>query len=257
MIQNTPQHNLTEFHPRQNAVALIIGVLNEGEKFTGQLESIQPYRHLVDIIIADGGSNDGATSPQALKDKTRALLINTSSQRGLSVQYRIALAYALSQGYNAAIMMDGNGKDGADAIPRFIEALNKGADFVQGSRFLPGGQHENTPLIRTIGIRLIFNPLMYLATGYRYTDAMNGFKAVSRAYLEHPHLQPFRNIFLGYNLQYYLNYAAPRLKCRIYEIPVARNYRTDLRVQSKIVGPKAYFRILRELIETITGQYNC
>ena len=153
-------------------------------------------------------------------------------------------------------MMDGNGKDGAAAIPLFLEALNKGADFVQGSRFLPGGEHQNTPLIRVFGIRYIFNPLINLATHFTYTDGMNGFKAVTRSFLEHPQLRPFRDVFIRYNLQYYFNYMAPRLNMTIVEIPVSRNYRSGIKVQSKIVGPRAYLSIMRELLATITGRYN-
>lgn len=251
-----PTHLTTEFHDRRNNVALLIGVLNEGDKFTTQLAGLQPYRNLVDIIVVDGGSTDGATAPEALASGTRTLLINTDTQRGLSVQYRIGLAYALQQGYAAVIMMDGNGKDGPEAIPRFIDALDNGAAFVQGSRFLPGGEHKHTPLSRLLGIRCVFNPLMYLACGFRYTDAMNGYKAITRELLLHADLQPFRDLFIRYNLQYYLNYRAPRLAPRIMEIPVSRNYRPDIRNHSKIVGISAWISIVRELVLTITGRYN-
>ncbi len=251
-----PAHTSLTLHPHNCSVALLIGVLNEGAQFTRQLDALQPYREQVDIIIVDGGSTDGATSPEALAGKIRTLLVNTSSQRGLSVQYRIGLAHALNEGYDAIIMMDGNGKDGPAAIPRFLEALSGGAHFVQGSRFLPGGEHENTPPLRVFGIRFVFNPLMGLATGHRYSDAMNGFKGVSRGFLTHPRLQPFREVFCGYNLQYYLNYMAPRLGLRIMEIPVSRKYRTGVRVQSKITSPRAYFRVLGELLATVTGRYN-
>ncbi len=250
----TPAHTAQNFHDRKHNTALLIGVVNEGAQFTGQVEALQPYRGSIDIIIADGGSTDGSTA--SLAGKVRTLLVNTSGMRGLSVQYRIGLAYALEQGYDAIIMMDGNGKDGVSAIPRFLQALEAGADFVQGSRFLPGGEHINTPVIRVIGIRYIFNPIMYAASGYCYTDAMNGFKAVSRRFLEHPGLSPFRDIFLRYNLQYYLNYMAPRLGVQIREIPVSRSYRLHVRVQSKIVGARAWFSVLRELVGTVTGRYN-
>lgn len=252
----TPSHTPHIFHPRAHDTALLVGVLNEGAQFTRQLASLQPFRNQVDIIIADGGSTDGATSESALRETARALLINTSEMRGLSVQYRIGLAFALAEGYTNIIMMDGNGKDGPEAIPHFITALNSGAHFVQGSRFLPGGEHKNTPLIRVAGIRCVFNPLMFLATGHRYTDAMNGYKGLTRTLLEDPRLKPFRDIFIRYNLQYYLNYRTPKLGLRVTEIPVARNYRPHIRIQSKIRGFRAWTSILRELFATITGRYN-
>ncbi len=251
-----PTHDTHNFHERRTDVVLLIGVLNEGMQFTNQLQNLQAYRDCVDICIIDGGSTDGATTLEALAPNSRTLLINTDPQRGLSVQYRIGLAYAIEQGYSAVIMMDGNGKDGTDAIPRFIGALKNGADFVQGSRFLPGGQHLNTPLSRTLGIRCIFNPLMALACGYWYSDAMNGYKAITCELLKNQGLKPFRNIFIRYNLQYYLNYRAPKLGAIIAEIPVSRNYRQNIRIQSKIIGFRAWLSIFRELFATITGYYN-
>lgn len=228
-------------------------MLNEGEKFRAQIERMQPYRDVADIIIADGASTDGASTPEALKDKVSALLVIASS--GLSIQYRTAFQYALEGGYAGIITVDGNGKDGVDAIPQFIEKLKEGVDFVQGSRFLPGGKHENTPLIRQFGIRFIFNPLMWLFSGFFYTDGMNGFKAFSARLLQDVRVAALRDIFTGYSLQYYLCYRAPRLGFKVVEIPVARVYpRGD--VPTKIKGMGAYLKILHELALTLLGCYN-
>lgn len=255
-MNGVPQTARRIFHPRRAPYALIIGVYNEGTRFTRQLAALQPYRALVDIIIADGGSTDDATSSEALQDKVRALLINTDRQRGLSVQYRGAMHFALEEGYEGIVMMDGNGKDGPDAIPRFVEKLQAGFDFVQGSRFAPGGRHERTPPIRVLGIRLIFNPIMWLGSGFYYTDGMNGFKAVSRVLLTDARVQPLRSCFVRYNLQYYLNYIAPRLYFRVCEIPVARIYPDDGAPYSKINGLAGYSKIMLELLCAVVGKYN-
>lgn len=252
----TPRHERHEFHGRKNSYCLIVGVYNEGDKFTRQMAALQPYRDQVDIIIADGRSTDGASNAAALQDKVRTLLVNTDAQRGLSVQYRTALAYALDEGYDGVIMMDGNGKDGVDGVPRFVEKLKEGYDFIQGSRFAPGGHHENTPVDRVLGIRLVFNPIMHIACGFGYTDAMNGFKGCSRSMLLHPRVQPFRPVFERYSLQYYLNYIAPKLGLRICEIPVTRRYIIDSQPHSKIVGLRARLKILGELWNTVSGGYN-
>jgi dolichol-phosphate mannosyltransferase len=256
MNESVPLSQRYEFQPKQKSYALIIGVLNEGEKITQQLVKLQPYRQQVDIILVDGGSDDGATSVDALRDTVRTLLINQDRQRGLSVQYRIALHYALAEDYQGIIMMDGNGKDGPDAIPRFIEKLEAGYDFVQGSRFLKGSHHENTPVDRVLGVRLVFSPIMSLGSGFFYTDAINGFKGCSSSFLRDPRVQPFRSVFVRYSLQYYLNYIAPKLKLRVTEIPVSRVYRKDGLPHSKIIGLRARFKILGEMFATVLGHYN-
>lgn len=253
----SPPHSLYVFAPRQARYALLVGVWNEGEKFTRQLAALQPYRDRFDILIADGGSADGATHPDALRPHCRALLVHTGQPRGLSAQYRMGLAFALKEGYDGVVMMDGNGKDGPAALPAFADALDEGCDFLQGSRFMPGGSHAHTPAKRVLGIRFVFNPLMQLASGFPYTDAINGFKGVSRRLLEDARLQPLRPVFVRYNLQYYLDYAAPRLGYRCREIPVSRRYEPATSApQSKITTPAAYLSILRELLCTILGRYN-
>ena len=56
---------------------------------------------------------------------------------------RMAFAWALARGYKGVATIDGNGKDGPDAIPRFVECLEAGSDHVQGSRFVRSGVSEN------------------------------------------------------------------------------------------------------------------
>lgn len=256
MTYPMPRCETFAFHARTSPYALVIGVYNEGEKFTRQLEALQPYRKMLDIIIADADSTDGASSRETLEHRVCALLVNKDERRGLSVQYRMALAYALSQGYEGIIMMDGNGKDGVEALPLFIAKLKEGYDFIQGSRFMPGGHHKNTPIDRVIGIRFVFNPIMRLFCGFAYTDAMNGYKACSRTFLLDPHVQPFRDVFVRYSLQYYFNYRAAKLKIRIAEVPVSRVYTIDKAPHSKIVGLRARLKILCELFNTVMGCYN-
>lgn len=256
MMTAIPSCDTHIFHAKGAAYALVVGVYNEGDKFTRQLEALQRWRGLADIIIADGGSTDGATAPEALRGKACALLVNTDAQRGLSVQYRAALHFALSQDYKGVIMMDGNGKDGVDALPLFIEKLEQGVDFIQGSRFMPGGRHEHTPPDRVLGIRFVFNPIMNFASPFRYTDAMNGFKGCSRSFLLDARVQPFRAVFVRYSLQYYLNYIAPRRGFRVAEVPVLRRYTTEKTPQSKIIGLRARLKIMAELLNTVCGRYN-
>jgi dolichol-phosphate mannosyltransferase len=244
------------FHEKRSLYALLIGVYNENGLFTKQLLALQAYRKEVDIIIADGGSSDGATSVAALGSSVRALLINVGDKRGLSAQYRGAMEFALAEGYAGVIMMDGNGKDGVEALPEFIKKLQAGYDFVQGSRFMPGGVHRNTPFVRILAIRCIFNPVMRLATGFVYTDGMNGFKACRRSFLLDSRIQPLREIFVRYNLQYYLNYIAPRLQFKITEIPVRRVYSSDGSAHSKIRKVTTHIGILGELAATVLGFYN-
>src|SRR5690606_15134684 len=118
----------------------------------------------------------------------------------------------------------GNGKDGLDAIASFVAKLDDGYDYVQGSRYIAGGRAINTPLDRYLAGRLIHAPIVSLASGQRFTDTTNGFRAYSRRALLDPRVQPFRSLFEVYSLLFYLSIRIPKLGYRAIEIPVERSY---------------------------------
>jgi hypothetical protein len=244
------------FGPKRHAFMCVAGVLNEGEKFRAQLARMQPLAAVADVMVADGGSTDGATDPELLRASGVRTLLVLEGGKGLSDQYRAAFAYCLEQGYDGVIMVDGNGKDGVEAVMTFMARLREGYDFVQGSRFLRGGYHANTPLDRLIAIRCIFTPIMRIASGFRYTDAINGFKAVSARLLRDERMGALRDVFEGYTLQYYLNLRAPKLGFRVCEVPVRRIYPTSGPVPSKIGGLKGRARILWQLAKVLCGVYH-
>ena len=251
-----PVADIRFFSPRRTKYCVCIPVLNEGERFRRQLAGMRDSTSLADLLIADGGSTDDSTDP----DKLRALgvrgLVVLRQPEGLGSQLRAAYACALREGYEGIVTIDGNDKDDPAAIPEFIRQLDAGMDCVQGSRYLPGGQAINTPWIRTVGIRCIHAPLVSLASGIRYTDTTNGFRAYSRRLLLHPDVQPFRDVFRGYELLWYMSVRAPRTGHRTREIPVTRRYPPAGPVPTKITSIGGYSRVLASLIKAVSGTLN-
>ncbi|MCM8781907.1 MAG: glycosyltransferase family 2 protein, partial [Candidatus Omnitrophica bacterium] len=142
--------------------------------------------------------------------------------------------------------------DGVEAIPSFIKALDSGFDFIQGSRFIKGGYHKNTPFIRLLGMKLFTFPVMRLF-GVQFTDVHNGFKGLSKSFLLHPQLVPFRNIFSGYSLLFYFNFAAAKLKAKTLEIPVKRVYPNSGILPTKCKGIKMHLAIICDILKTVFG----
>lgn len=160
--------------------------------------------NIADIVIIDGGSTDGSLVIDEIKQlNVSGLLVKTGSGK-LSAQLRCAYAFALEQGYKGVVTIDGNDKDDPEVIPEFITALRNGVDFVQGSRFIRGGVAENTPKSRDLAIRLIHAPCLSLASGFKWTDTTQGFRAYSRELLLDSELAIFRDIFSTYELLAYL-----------------------------------------------------
>lgn len=253
-----PACQILTLAPKQTRYCVVIPVINEGQKLKGQLHTMHQHalNERFDLLIADGGSSDGSTDPDFLKSVgVRTLLIKKDAGK-LSAQLRMAYAYALLQGYEGIITIDGNNKDSVVSIEQLAEALDTGHDYVQASRFIPGGQAIRTPWSRLLGIRLLHAPLISLAARHWLTDTTNGFRAYSRRYLLHPEVQPFRTVFDTYELLAYLSIRAGQLGLRVTERPAIRRYPASGPIPTKINGLEGNLTLLRILWNSVQGHYH-
>ena len=256
MPREVPVHDLVELRPKSQRHALVIPVVNEGERIRRQLRDVAVLGPKVDVVIADGGSDDGSVAEEFLRQVgVRALLVKRGPGR-LSAQLRMAYAWCLDQGYEGIVTVDGNGKDDMEAVDRFVAKLEDGYDLVQGSRYLPGGAEVNTPLDRKLAGRLVHAPLVSWAAGFRYTDTTNGFRAYSARFLRDPRVSPFRAVFADYSLLFYLSVRAPQLGYRCAEIPVRRSYPASGKTPTKIRSWRGRWLMLRELSRVVAGDFN-
>jgi dolichol-phosphate mannosyltransferase len=254
--RDVPTYRAMAFEPKRSRYAVCVFVINEGERVRRQLTRMSSERGVVDIVVADGGTTDGSLEPGFLVSCGVTALLVKTGPGALSAQMRMALSWCLDQGYEGIITIDGNDKDDVSAIPAFVDALDAGVDHVQGSRYVPGGRGVNTPLARHVGVRFIHAPLISLAARTRYTDTTNGFRAYSRRLLLDPRVRPFRAVFTGYELHYYLAIRAARLGFRVCELPVTRSYPHGEPTPSKIRGWRGNIRVLRTLMRTVAGAYD-
>lgn len=251
-----PKHETHEFAPKRTRFCVAIPIINEGERIHRQLARMKPVLPLADVVIADGGSTDGATDHLRLTQAgVRTLLVKTDTGR-LGAQLRMAFAWAMAQGYEGVILIDGNDKDDPAAIADFVQALEDGWDFVQGSRFLPGGQAINNPKHRLAALKLIHAPAVSLASRRRFTDTTNGFRAYSARLLRDPRVAPFRAVFQGYEYHYYLAIRAARLGLRVKEIAVTREYPKGEPTPTKISFFRGNLKVLEALGRACLGLYD-
>jgi glycosyltransferase involved in cell wall biosynthesis len=243
---------------RAHRYAVVVPVINEGLRIKRQLMEMEALPFPIDIVVADGGSNDGSVDLDVLKEfrQVRSLLIKTGPGR-LSAQLRMAYAWCLESGYAGIVTIDGNGKDGVSAIADFFAKLDHGYDLVQGSRYLAGGVSENIPFDRYVAGRLIHAPLISLASRrFWYTDTTNGFRGYSRALLLDDRVDAFRPIFDRYQLLFYLSVRAPRLGFRVCETPVERRYPANAATPTKISGFRGRMSMMLELMHVAIGRYD-
>ena len=252
-----PDFKVLYWQGKQQNYCVVIPVINEGDRIINFLHRLSALEinKISDVIIVDGGSSDNSLVIERIKSfGVKGLLLKTSDGK-LSAQLRCAYAFALDQGYEGIITIDGNNKDDPEAIPRFIEGLNKGIDFIQASRFIKGGKGENVPLYRILTIKYIHAPFLSFASGFKWTDTTQGFRAYSKKILLDPKIAPFRNIFITYELLYYMSYRVPKLGYRCCELPTKREYPKG-KIITKIKSLKDHFVFFVILLKACIGFYN-
>ena len=156
-------------------------------------------------------------------------LIHNPERKGIGYAIRQGYIRALDNKFDLIVVMAGNGKDDPREIPRLTTPiLKEGMDYVQGSRFLPGGRRERNPFLRSIFTRLF--PVIWTSmTGVHCTEVTNGFRAYRSSILRDPRINVWQNWLDNYELEYYLHYKALTLGYKFAERPVSKDY-TEIRM---------------------------
>ena len=253
-----PAYTVLELAPRRTRYALVIPLVNEGDRIQTQLRSMRQLglHEAIDVVLADGGSTDGSLDTPFLEEVGVRAKLTKIGPGKLSAQLRCGYAWALQEAYEGIVTIDGNNKDGVATILDFINALDEGYGYVQASRFIRGGHAENTPMIRWLAIRFVHAPLLSIGARKWLTDTTQGYRAYSRTYLLHPDVQPFREVFVRYELLAYLTVRASQLGFPVKELPTSRIYPRGAAVPTKINGLSALIDLLKVLFNTLRGRYN-
>lgn len=189
------------------------------KKFTDKI--VSEICIVVDCATADDLS---AINEAASKIKVPIHVIRNEKKNGVGHAIREGIEYALDKRYEVAVIMAGNNKDDPAEIPRLLWPIVKeGYDYVQGSRFLPGGKRVKNPFLRGIFSRLY--PFFWtLCTDVRCTDVTNGFRAYRLSILLDDRINIWQQWLDGYQLEYYIHYKALTLGYKTKEVPVSKVY---------------------------------
>ena len=134
---------------------------------------------ILELLIVDDDSQDGTEELMQSRPEPWVRLIVRKRERGLSQAVLEGLRQAKG---DILVVMDADLSHPPEVIPTMLAALNQGADFVVGSRYIEGGTTADSwGLFRFINSRVA----TYLARPLtRITDPMSGYFALPRAVFE-------------------------------------------------------------------------
>ncbi|PZN69185.1 MAG: glycosyltransferase family 2 protein [Candidatus Methylumidiphilus alinenensis] len=205
---------------------IIIPTYNEGNNITLLILALQVQfkgmKHDMHILVVDDNSPDGTANDikRLQLGFNNVHLLMGEKKAGLGVAYTRGMSYAMEHlGAEVVFEMDADFSHKPEDVPRLMAEIDKGADFVIGSRYVPGGSIPKEWGIRRKAISKFGNIVArYLAGIYSVRDCTAGFRAIRTSILRNV---AFSDLGVkGYAFQIALLHQVLVLKAKIVEIPV-------------------------------------
>lgn len=206
-------------------IVLIIPTFNERGNIARLIEQLQAVfrslTHEMLLLVVDDDSPDGtAAIVRECQKRSPNVHILQGRKRGLGAAYIRGMHHALEILHADAVFeMDADFSHEPADVPRLIAALEQGADFVIGSRYVPGGSiPEEWGLHRRLNSRFGNIVARYVAGLYGVHDCTAGFRAIKADVLRRIDMQSLR--VEGYAFQIALLHAAIVGGAKVIELPV-------------------------------------
>ncbi len=192
----------------------------------------------VELIVVDDHSVDGTA--EIARSLGARVIRNEGRHSGKGVALRVGFAAARG---DYLVMMDGDCSHRPEDLPLLIEALDKGAGLVVGSRIY-GGTEEYTR-VRAFG-NIILTFWFGFFSGRYLSDALNGFKAFRRDVFT-----DFDYTSRDFEIEIELLANTLRKGYRIVEVPSHERGRHAGVAKSKVIkhGTKFALRVVREWLK--------
>jgi dolichol-phosphate mannosyltransferase len=212
-------------------VTVVVPTYNERENIADLAKAVTEHGYR--LLIVDDNSPDGTGSAA---DDLAAVngsisVLHRSVKTGLGPAYAAAFD-SLDETSEVIVEMDADFSHDPADLPRLIAAIERGADLVIGSRYVPGGATPDWPLLRRL-ISKGGNAYARAMLGIPIRDATAGFRAFRANALAGLSYRSARSS--GYAFQVEMAWRAVEGGLAIVEIPVI--FRDRARGQSKMGFP--------------------
>jgi glycosyltransferase involved in cell wall biosynthesis len=169
----------------------VVPARNEEGSVGGVVEQIRAFDPDMEVVVIDDGSADRTAAVAAAAG---ARVVRLPFNLGIGGAVQTGFRFALENGFDLAVRLDGDGQHDPGELPVLLEPLLADeADIVVGSRFAGEGEYR-PPFARRLGIRL-FAGVVSRVAGQRVTDTTSGFQALNRRAIalfaaDYPHDYP-------------------------------------------------------------------
>lgn len=150
---------------------------NEAENVRAWVQEVSSARPDSDLLIVDDSSPDGtSTVVRALqKEFPRLTLIERTGKLGLASAHRLAIRFAIINGYQVLVTMDADSSHQPSQIGSVVDGL-RSADFCVGTRYR-GGSHQASRFRRVLSHGANKLAMITLRTGLsEYTTSFRAFR---------------------------------------------------------------------------------
>jgi glycosyltransferase involved in cell wall biosynthesis len=155
---------------------IIMPAYNESDSIEKTINEIIEQTDGFDYLVVNDCSRD---QTEKILKEGKYQFLNLPINLGIGGAVQAGYLYALENGYDIAVQIDGDGQHDVRYLPMMAAELEKqNASMVIGSRFLDKEGFQSSR-IRRIGISY-FTGLIRLLTGVRITDPTSGMRMVNR-----------------------------------------------------------------------------
>ena len=191
---------------RKTKISVVVPAMNE-EKNIGPVLSELPGG-LHEVILVDGNSKDNTI--EAARRAYPEIRVTSQSGRGKGDAFRTGFAAVTG---NLIVMLDADGSADPAEIIRFVEALEAGADFAKGSRYMDGGGSADITKLRSLG-NTVLSGTANMLHGTDFTDLCYGYNAFWARCL------PFISLDVpGFEVETLINLRMASAGLKIVEVP--------------------------------------
>ena len=155
---------------------IIVPSYKEEANIVKVLQGLEKHASGIDVLMIIDGSKDRTEEIASFNDYDS--LVHPFNL-GYGVAIQTGYKYAVRNGYDLVVQIDGDGQHDPKYIKPMIEALlSSESDVVIGSRFLEGGSYD-VPIARKLGIKF-FSKIASMITGQKISDSTSGFQVLNR-----------------------------------------------------------------------------